>query len=88
MAFTLTDTILRRMCGINSFPVPTDRRIFLETSRVCLPTNPDDQEIRTEHLVEVASRDYIHPRCTVCQWRPATGPSALFPVVPSLTRCT
>jgi len=24
MAFTLTDTILLRMCEINSFPVPTD----------------------------------------------------------------
>jgi len=78
MAFTLTDTVLRRMCEINSFPVPADGMIFVGL-RGCLPANPDDQDFRTEHALEVTAYDHIHPRCTICQWRPLTADIALFP---------
>jgi len=78
MAFTLTDTILRRLCEINSFPVPADGLIFVGL-RGCLPTNPDDQEFRPEHVLEVTVYDHIHPRCTICQWMPAAGTLAVFP---------
>jgi hypothetical protein len=78
MAFTLTDTVLRRMCEINSFPIPADGMIFVGL-RGCLPTNPDDQEFRTEHAIEVMSYDHTHPRCTICQWRRTTFDIALFP---------
>jgi len=78
MSFTLNDTVLRRMCEINNFPVPTEGMIFVGL-RGCLPTNPDDQEARTEHVVEVAAFDHVHPRCTLCQWTPETSVIALFP---------
>ena len=77
MAFTLTDTVRRRMCEIDSFPVPSDGMILLGF-RGCLATNPDDQEFRTEHLLEFAQFDHVHPRCTICKWMLATGAVARF----------
>lgn len=44
--------------------------------RGCLPVNEEDHEFRTEHLVELAEPDYIHPRCTLGQWY--QGKMALF----------
>jgi hypothetical protein len=77
MAFTLTDYVIRRVCQINHFQTPAQGMIFFGL-RGCLPTNPDDQEFRTEHVVEVVAYDHIHPRCTLGQWKPEDGSLALF----------
>jgi hypothetical protein len=78
MAFTLADNILRRICEINSFPVPSQGLIFFGL-RGCLPANPDDQTFRTEHVLDVAAFDHVHPRCTLGQWMPEGGTLAVFP---------
>ena len=78
MPFTLTESLLRRMCEVNNFPVPTTGMIFVGL-RGCLATNPDDQQFRTEHSMDVMAYDHIHPRCTIGQWTASTGTFAVFP---------
>lgn len=85
MAYTLTEQHLRRLCTINNFDVPTDRMIFFGI-RGCLPVNTSDSEFAAQHDVEITDVNYVTPRCTIVQWRPAAGVFAAFPgsTVPSL----
>lgn len=78
MAFTLTDNLLRRLCEVNSFQALAQGMTFFAL-RGCLPADPDDQEFRSEQVLEVVACDYVHPRCTLGQWRPEQASLAVFP---------
>ena len=75
--FTLKESDLTLLCQLNHFPIPGDEMIFFGL-RGCLPIQDTDHTFRTEHMVEVVGIDYVHPRCTLGQWRPNQG-IALFP---------
>lgn len=78
MVFTLNENHLRRLCQINSFPVPDDGIVFFGL-RGCLPVEEDNHEFRAEQTLILEEVDYLHPRCTLGQWLPKEGKIALFP---------
>ena len=75
--FLLTEEQLWTLWELNAFPVPKDRWVFFGL-RGCLPVNDGDHRFATSHQVKVEAVDYVHPRCTIGQWRPGGG-FALFP---------
>jgi hypothetical protein len=75
--FELKEEHLRRLWSLNQFPVPTDQWVLFGL-RGCLPVNDGDHTFRAGHLVKSADPDYVHPRCTLGQWRP-DGTFAIFP---------
>ena len=75
--FLLTEEHLWALWDLNSFPVPKDRWVFFGL-RGCLPLNDSDHSFARAHQVKVEAVDYVHPRCTIGQWRPDGG-FALFP---------
>lgn len=85
MAYTLTEQHLRRLCKINNFPVPTDMMLFVGL-RGCLPVDTSDNDFAARHDIQLADVNYVNPRCTIIQWRPAAEEFAAFPgsTVPSL----
>ena len=76
--FKITAEQLGQLCDLNSFSVDRKAMVFFAL-RGCLPTNPGDHRQRKEHLLELATINYRHPRCTLIQWLPATGTLAVFP---------
>jgi Putative peptidoglycan binding domain len=74
--FLLTDEHLQKLWDINAFPVPKDRWVFFGL-RGCLPADDGDHSFANAHAVNVEAVDYVHPRCTIGQWRPG-GEFALF----------
>ena len=85
MAYTLTEQHLHRLCEINNFNLPTGQMILFGL-RGCLPVDTTDHDFATEHEVDFKELNYVNPRCTIIQWRPADGEFAVFPgsTVPSL----
>lgn len=75
--FTLKEENITTLCQLNHFPIPDDEMIFFGL-RGCLPINDADHTFRNEHEVEVVNIDYLHPRCTIGQWKREEG-IALFP---------
>lgn len=69
---------MRRLCEINSFPIPSTGLAFFGL-RGCLPIDSDNHGFAAEHEVDLAAIDYLHPRCTIGQWRPEEATVALFP---------
>lgn len=78
MNFTLAENHLRRLCEINSFPLPKTELAFFGL-RGCLPIEVGNQEFQSKNEVYIAETDYVHPRCTLAQWRPKDKAFALFP---------
>lgn len=74
----MTEVHLWRLCELNNFVVPTNGMLFFGL-RGCLPINVDNHKFETEHVVELSTINYIHPRCTLGQWLPQEGKIALFP---------
>ncbi|MCA1555459.1 MAG: hypothetical protein LC747_02095, partial [Acidobacteria bacterium] len=85
MPLTLKEEHLHRLCAVNNFTVPADQMIFVGL-RGCLPLSPTDHSFKSQHVVQLEDVNYINPRCTLIQWRPAAGTFALFPgsTVPNL----
>ena len=75
--FTLKEEYLATLCQLNHFPIPDDEMIFFGL-RGCLPINDTDHAFRLEHEADVVNTDYLHPRCTLGQWKRGEG-IALFP---------
>ena len=75
--FELTEGHLWRLWALNAFPVPKDRWVFFGL-RGCLPVTDSEHPFAKAHRVKVEAVDYLHPRCTIGQWRPDLG-FALFP---------
>jgi len=76
--FTINDDIIRRLCQINSFPIPTDGMVFFGF-RGCLPVDDNNHQFQNEHDVNLTEINYLSPRCTLVQWVPKDGKTALFP---------
>ncbi len=75
--FKLNEEHLNRLYLINSFLIPNDELIFFGF-RGCLPVRDDDNEFREELNLQLVDPDYLHPKCTIGQWRQGEG-IALFP---------
>ena len=86
MAYTLQEQHLRRLCEINNFDVPTDQMIFFGI-RGSLPFNPLNNAFAAQHDISLTDVNYVNPRCTLIQWRPAKGDFAVFPgsTVPNIS---
>ena len=80
MLFTIDDDLLGRICSNNSFVLPIDPslEIVFVGLRGSLPVEPDDLEFAGSQNLRLTEVNYTHPRCTICQWRPATGEIATF----------
>ena len=68
---------LKQLCNLNSF-APKDNEMVFFGLRGVTPVDPDDVEFRPEHSLVLADIDYIHPRCSLLQWRPSSGEFAVF----------
>lgn len=77
MEFKLSDSVLRRICEVNSFPIRTNEMIFFGL-RGALPVDVEDCEFGTEQKVVLGDINYINPRCTLGQWLPKEKEFALF----------
>lgn len=78
MTIKVREEHLRRLCEINSFPIPEDGMVFLGL-RGCLPVDEDNEDFAAEHEIIPAEINYLNPRCTLGQWLPKEGKMALFP---------
>ncbi len=78
MSFPFTDEHLHHLCQINGFP-PVNTGLVFFGLRGCLPVDVDEHEFQKEYRLTLVATDYIHPRCTLGQWRPKAGKIALFP---------
>src|SRR5436190_20011115 len=75
--FVLTEDDLRNLWALNHYPVDGNGWILFGL-RGCLPVNDENHKFAGSHQVIVEAVDYIHPRCTLGQWKPGIG-IALFP---------
>lgn len=76
--FKLTEHHLWELCEKNELPVGKDEMVFFGL-RGCLPLNPNDWTFAGEHGLIHMQVDFMHPRCTLGQWRPNDGVFAVFP---------
>lgn len=72
----VSDDSLRRLFAVNAFPIPSDENVLIGL-RGALPEGETGRLDRGHH-VSLTDPDYVHPRCTVGVWKPATGLVALF----------
>lgn len=86
MSYTLTEQHLHRLCEINNFNVPTDQMIFFGI-RGSLPVDTSNHDFAAQHDLSSLDVNYVNPRCTLIQWRPAKGDFAVFPgsTVPNIS---
>ena len=61
MTIKLNESHLRRLCQINSFPVPNDGIVFFGL-RGCQSVDEDNNEFQTEQILIMGEIDYVHPR--------------------------
>ena len=86
MSYTLTTKHLKRLCEINAFTPPADAMIFFGL-RGCLPADPMDHTFRDQQtMLDFASPNYTHPRCTLGQWLPTDDTFAVYPASTVPTR--
>jgi hypothetical protein len=80
MDFTLSHSILERLCRANRFPIDlySNEMVFFGL-RGCLPVLPDDQSFKESHACRVEDVNYLNPRCTLGQWKQAERTIAVFP---------
>lgn len=78
MQFSINESHLNRLCEVNSFPAPQDRMIFFGI-RGCLPMNTSDHRFLQQNSFNLLEVNYMNPRCTIGQWRPADNTFAVFP---------
>ncbi len=75
--FTLEARHLADLCALNGFTPDADALVFFGLRGVT-PVDPDDVDFRQQHLLAATDIDYIHPRCSLLQWRPAKDEFAVF----------
>lgn len=79
MTFTLNGAVLRRLLAQNNFVLPPAERVLLFGLRGALPVNDKDWELGADKLLDTASVDYLHPRCTLGVWKIDTGELMVCP---------
>lgn len=75
--FTLTTQVLSKLCAVNHFSIPDTELIFLGI-RGALPINYDDSSFQNAIDLNTTEVNYTNPRCTLIQWKRATGQLAAF----------
>jgi len=78
MMVTLLEEHLRRLCALNHFLIPDQPLVFFGL-RGAIPVNDENHEFDSARSLSIAEVDYLHPRCTIGQWRPAERTLAVFP---------
>jgi len=78
MSFLFKEKHLRRLCDLNSFPVPQEGMVFFGL-RGCLPSDVDESKFAKEHGLIIKDINHTNPRCTLGQWLPKEGLIAVFP---------
>ncbi len=88
-AFVLSDAVLRKLCQLQQIPLNEEENLLffgLRGSRLALPEYERAYSFQQEHLIQLSSTDYLHPRCLLGQWLPSEKKLAVFPgsTVPNL----
>ena len=78
MVVTLHEEHLRMLCALNHFPIPDQSLVFFGL-RSAIPVNDENHDFGSDHSMSMAEVDYLHPRCTIGQWRPTERTLAVFP---------
>lgn len=78
MVVTLLEEHLRMLCALNHFLLPSQPVVFFGL-RGATPVNDENHEFGSARSLSMAEVDYLHPRCTLGQWRPAERTLAVFP---------
>ena len=77
MEFKLTDSILKRICEANSFPIRTNEMIFFGL-RGALPVDVENFNFGKDQNIVLGDINYLNPRCTLGQWLPKEKELAVF----------
>lgn len=77
MEFNLTNSVLRRMCEVNSFSVRSNEMVFFGI-RGALPVDVEDCDFGKEKNIVLGDINYMNPRCTLGQWLPKEKELAVF----------
>jgi len=78
MVVTLLEEYLRMLCTLNHFPIPAQPLVFFGL-RGAIPVNDENQDFGSARSLNMTDVDYLHPRCTIGQWRPTERTLAVFP---------
>ncbi|MGB8191451.1 MAG: peptidoglycan-binding domain-containing protein [Chitinophagaceae bacterium] len=84
--FDLNNTVLSDLFRINSIEIPAGAALVFVGIRGCLPLDPADTAFRQAHTLSIREIDHKNLRCTMVQWKPASGDIAVFAgsTVPSI----
>lgn len=77
MEFKLSDSVLGRICEVNSFPIRSNEMVFFGF-RGTLPMNVENCEFGKEQNIVLGDVNYINPRCTLGQWLTKQKELAIF----------
>ncbi|RYG29775.1 MAG: peptidoglycan-binding protein [Chitinophagaceae bacterium] len=77
--FTLNNVVLKKICAINQFGIPTDAELIFAGIRGSVARNFNDQQFKAGHDLSTNDINYVNPRCTLIQWRIRDGKIAVFP---------
>lgn len=75
--YTLNDAVLRKLCQINSYEIPTADLAFFGI-RGSLPSGGQYNVFKDSHNLQVTVHDHRTMRCTLGQWKPKEKKIALF----------
>lgn len=67
MEFKLTDSVLRRICEVNSFLIRSNEMVFFGF-RGALSLDVENYEFGKEKNIVLGDVNYLNPRCTLGQW--------------------
>jgi hypothetical protein len=76
--FAISHDLLMDLFAVNQFTLPSLEMIFIGL-RGAVVSDPNDNTFKQQPMLNVTDIDYIHPRCTIMQWRPASRDIATFP---------
>ena len=77
MEFKLSDSVLKRICEVNNFPIRSNEMVFFGF-RGALPIDVENCEFGKEQNIVLGDINYINPRCTLGQWLPKQKELAVF----------
>lgn len=78
MPYKLTAAHLEALFHLANFPIPEDDVVFVGL-RGSSPVDVSGTDFASEQSLVDKGLDYLHPRCTIIQWRPKDGLFAVFP---------
>lgn len=76
--FTVSHGLLSDLCNINQFALPPLEMIFVGL-RGAVVSDANDHGFKGQQTLNLIDINYVNPRCTMLQWRPASQDIAAFP---------